>query len=271
MLERFLSERAARNRDNVSRTKSYLELYALARERGVELPWLLMAHLVSRNAGYLMTDLGVALRDPKNVFTAEATRDLFCFLERANFLIFDDAWHHVLHHLLGRTRSLGEETPRFMREAWARYEEAASDGVSAEIERTLVLDLVQNEQNLIERRVVHNPRLSRALAMITFFEGIGHEAPIVLPRTDARITVGGFASLERRIDTGRRIFDVVLAPREDRAEIFAWASAHEHTGSRRVYTRPRHPATLREVWPEDAVKALWSDIHSPAEHDPRWP
>jgi len=71
--EQMLSERDARNRDNVSRTTSYLELYAFARERGIELPWVLMAHLVSRNAGYLMTDLGVALREPDNVFTEDAT------------------------------------------------------------------------------------------------------------------------------------------------------------------------------------------------------
>ena len=49
--EQMLSERDARNRDNISRTTSYLELYAFARERGIELPWVLMAHLVSRNAG----------------------------------------------------------------------------------------------------------------------------------------------------------------------------------------------------------------------------
>lgn len=262
--EDFLRERDERNRDNVARTMSYLELYAFARDRGVELPWLLMAHLVSRNAGYLMTDLGVALREPGNVFTDEATRELFWFLERANFLIFHDAWHHVLHHLLGRTSRLGEETPRFMRDAWRRYEEKPS-------ERSLVLDLVCNEQNLIEMRVVHHPRFDRARAMIAFFEGIGREAPIVLPKTDARITVGTFAKLERRIETGQRIFDTVLAPRAGRDEIFAWATAHAHTGSRGVYTKARHGATLREVWPHETVRSLWPELHAPPEHDPRWP
>ncbi len=269
--ERFLAGRHERNRDNVSRTMSYLELYAFARERGVELPWLLMAHVVSRNAGYLMTDLGAALREPGNVFTEEATRELFVFLERANYLIFDDAWHHVLHHLLGRTASLGGETPRFMRDAWRRYEAAASAGASPDIERSLVLDLVCNEQNLIEMRVVHHPRFDRARAMVAFFEGVGREAPIVLPKTDAKITVGGFVKLDRRIDTGRRIFDTVLAPRAERDEIFAWAMEHPHTGSRSVYTKPRHDATLRDVWPHDTVRSLWPHVHAAPEHDPRWP
>ncbi len=271
-LERFLAQRGERNRDNVSRTASYLELYAFARSHEVELPWLLMAHLVSRNAGYLMTDLGVALRAPENVFTEAATRELFCFLERANFLIFDDAWHHVLHHLLGRTTHLGAETPRFMREAWRRYEDAVARGASPEVERSLVLDLVRNEQNLIEMRVVHHPRFERARAMVAFFEGVGREAPIVLPKTDARITVGGFAKLERRIQTGERIFDTVLAPRAGRDDIFAWAMAHAHTGWRGVYTsKTPHASTLRDVWPHDSVRSRWPELHAPPEHDPRWP
>jgi hypothetical protein len=270
--ERFLDEKDARNRDNVARTTSYLELYAFSRERGVELPWILMAHLVSRNAGYLMTDLGVALREPDNVFTADATRELFCFLERANYLIFHDAWHHMLHHLLGRTSALGDETPRFMRDAWGRYESALARGLDAALERSLVLDLVHNEQNLIESRVVHHARFDRARAMVVFFEGVGREAPIVLPKTDARITVGGFVELARRIDTGRRIFDTVLAPRSLRDEIFAWAMAHPHTGSRSAYTqKTRHQATLRDVWKDDAVRASWPGIHAPPEPDPRWP
>lgn len=269
-LHQMLSEREERNRDNVSRTTSYLELYALARENGVEMPWVLMAHLVSRNAGYLMTDLGVALREPDNVFTEDATRELFSFLERANFLIFLDAWHHLLHHLLGKTNALGPETPSFMREAWRRYENMASRGIDAALERSLVLDLVRNEQNLIEMRVVHHARFERARAMVAFFEGVGREAPIVLPITSERIVVGGFAKLERRIDTGRRIFDAVLADRARRDEIFAWAIDHPHTGSRSAYTtKTRHQATLRDVWPAGRVRAL--GVHEAPEHDPRWP
>jgi len=268
--EQMLSERDARNRDNVSRTMSYLELYAFARERGIELPWVLMAHLVSRNAGYLMTDLGVALREPDNVFTEDATRELFCFLERANFLIFHDAWHHMLHHLLGKTSALGDETPRFMRDAWHKYESAVPRGIDAALERSLVLDLVNNEQNLIEMRVVHHGRFDRAHAMIAFFEGVGREAPMVLPITDTRIVVGGFAKLERRIDTGRRIFDTVLADRARRDEIFAWAMKRPHTGSRSVYTtKTRHEATLRDVWPHDRVRTL--GVQDLPEPDPRWP
>jgi hypothetical protein len=177
----------------------------------------------------------------------------------------------MLHHLLGRTSALGSETPRFMRDAWHEYERAAMrSGIDAPLERSLVLDLVNNEQNLIEMRVVHHERFDRARAMVAFFEGVGREAPIVLPITGERIVVGGFAKLDRRIDTGRRIFDAVLADRTQRDEIFTWAMDRPHTGSRSVYTnKTRHQATLRDVWPFEHVRAL--GVHEAPEHDPRWP
>jgi hypothetical protein len=268
-LVRMLAEKDARNRDNVSRTESYLELYALCRAYGVELPWVLMAHLVSRNAGYLMTDL--AETRAGSLFTREALDELFSFLERANFLIFDDAWHHAVHHTLGRASALDERTPRFMREAWARYEDAAAREITPALERQLVLDLVTNEQNLIEARVVHNARFARARAMIAFFEDAQVDGAIVLPLTRARIRVGAFAKLEKRIDAGRRIFDEVLAERAGRDAMFAWAVAHPHTGSRTAYKSDADARTLREAWPLEQVLRLWPEVHGAQEKDPAWP
>jgi len=268
-LLRMLDEKETRNQDNVSRTESYLELYALCRAYGVELPWVLMAHLVSRNAGYLMTDL--ALDRAASFFTREALDELFLFLERANFLIFDDAWSHVVHHALGRAPAPGDRTPRFIREAWCRYETASSLGITPSLERALVVDLVTNEQNLIESRVVHNPRFARARAMIAFFEQVDAGGSVVLPLTRARIRVSAFAELDQRIEAGRRIFDEVLAEKAAREAIFAWAVAHPHTGSRAAYRRGADPKTLREVWPSAHLRELWSGVHAPQELDPTWP
>src|SRR5688572_31168341 len=117
MLDRLLEELPERNRDNVARTASYLELYAYTVANPPDLPWLLMAHLVSRNAGYWMSDLAARIeRKPEE---AAALENLFLLLERANHLIFYDAWYHVLQHLIGA--EIGERAPRFMRDAWARY------------------------------------------------------------------------------------------------------------------------------------------------------
>jgi hypothetical protein len=266
-LDRWLAELDERNADNVARTVSYLELYAWTRARGADLPWVLMAHLVSRNAGYLMSDLarqldGALGADPA---LAEAARTLFLLLERANWLIFHDAWHHVLHHLRGRSAALASpRTPRFVIAAWRRHEAAAD-------ERQLVLDLVHNEQHVIERRAVHHPHLAAGARLIDLVERSGREKPLHFPLADApAITIGGFAQVARRIEAGRRIFDEVIADRGRRDALYAWARAHPHTGSRQVYGGRPGP-TVRQAWPADRARAMWPGVHAPMEPDPDYP
>jgi hypothetical protein len=274
-LRTWRAELAERNGDNVSRTASYLELYAWTREHGPELPWLLMAHLVSRNAGYLMTDLARQLAGPagQDAAVAEAMRTLFVLLERGNFLIFYDAWHHVLAYLAGDHDELRPpRTPVFMCEAWRRYDRERTTP-SATLERQLVLDLVHNEQNLIERRAVHHPDLAPGLRLLALIEASGRERPMVFPEVGdplSEIRVGGFAHLEKRIATGRRIFDEVLADRARRDAIFAWAMAHPHTGSREVYGG-RPGRGVREAWPVAKVRALWAHVHADPDPDPDYP
>jgi hypothetical protein len=260
MLERWLDELRERNRDNVSRTASYLELYAYTVAHPPDLPWLLMAHLVSRNAGYWMSDL--AARSERKPEQAEGLSNLFRLLERANFLIFHDAWYHVLSHLLGRDPE-EDRTPRFIREAWQRYRTQGR-------ERELVLDLVINEQNYIEHRVVHAPRFEIGLAMIGFIEASGREKPISFPLTTSDIRVGGFAELDKRILTGQRIFDEVLADRDHRRLLFEWASERPHTGDRSVMGEAPSPP-IRTAWPLERVRRLDSALHDDPEHDPHWP
>ncbi len=270
VLATWLEEIDERNADNVTRTESYLELYDWTAANGGELPWLLMAHLVSRNAGYLMSDLARSVNGKAGAADPAlrgAMENLMALLERANFLIFHDAWHHVLHHLLGRTGELvGPRTPRFMIDAWQRHERRAGGG-----ERALVLDLVHNEQHLIEHRAVHHQDLAPGLRLLQWIELSGREKPLHFPIEDApAITVGGFAQVERRIAAGARIFDEVLADRDRRAALFAWARAHPHTGSRTIYGGQEGP-TIRQAWPVDRVRGLWNGVHAPPEPDPLYP
>jgi hypothetical protein len=138
------------------------------------------------------------------------------------------------------------------------------------IERGLVEGLVINEQNYIERRVVHHPRFKAARAVIAFTEAIGQEAPVVLPGVPTSIWAGGFAVLSRRVETGMRIFDHAMADRARRDAMYEWAGEHPHDGSRSPRGEPVGPR-LREVWPVAAVRALWAGIHAPPEPDPNWP
>lgn len=273
-MQRELEER---NADNVSRTESYLELYAWTRARPPDLPWVLMAHLVSRNAGYLMTDLARRLERTKDRELARAMETLFLLLERANWLIFHDAWHHVCAHLLGESRALRPpRTPLFVCDAWERYESrAAREGtVTPALERALVLDLVHNEQHFIEHRAVHHAALTDGLTLLRVIERFGGDRGIVLPWPDRarapRIRVGDFASIDRRIATGARIFDEALADRARRDAMYEWATQHPHTGARAAYGGRAGP-TLRDVWPLARVRALWPDVHSPPEPDPDYP
>jgi hypothetical protein len=270
-LETLLAELDARNEDNVTRTESYLELYAFTRDHPPELPWLLMAHLVSRNGGYLMSDVARQLARGNGIFTPAALEQLFLFLERANFLIFWDAWHHVVHVLLGRAGALAPpRTSRFMIDAWRRFDARPRPDEAADTHaRDLVRDLVTNEQNLIERRVVHGARFAAARAIVAFAEATASDRPLALPLTSAEIRVGEFARLERRIATGWRIYDEVLADRAQRADIFAWARAHAHDGSRAAHGGRAGPR-IRDAWPAARVRTLWDGIHAPAEDDPLW-
>ncbi len=267
--EQLLAELGERNQDNVARTASYLELYALTRETGRELPWILMAHLVSRNGGYMMSDVAFARASGQSAFTHAALEELFLFLERANYLIFFDAWYHVLHHLLGRSTEAARAT-RFTQAAWLRYEAAAADVVTPALERALVEDLVTNEQRFIEHRVVHHSRFERARAIVGVLESVGGEGPLIFPGCEAKIKVGGFALVKKRIAAGMRIFDEILANRDWREEIFRWALAHPHSGSRAVYGGLPSP-TIANAWPVNEVRALAGTIHDVPEPDPSWP
>jgi len=265
-LGRALDEIEARNRDNLTRTASYLALYAWTRAHPPELPWLLMAHLVSRNTGYLLGDLAtraVERRASGDEGTAGAIESLALLLERGNRVIFDDAWRHVVAHLRRRAGLADVEVraSAWVRAAWERYEREGG-------ERRLVLDLVHNEQNVIERRVVHHPRFAPGLRLLQLIEASGRERPLHFPVGEAAITVGGFAELERRILAGRRIFDEVVAPRRD--DLFAWAQAHPHTGSRAVYGGRPGPS-VPEAWPAERLVALDPTIHEPLEDDPLFP
>ena len=258
------AELEARNADNLTRTSSYLELYAHSRTLGRELPWLLMAHLVSRNTGYLLGDLATRIDDrcrKGDEASADAMESLALLLERGNHVIFDDAWRHVLAHLRGEEDL---RTTAFMRDAWRRFER---DGGG----RQLVLDLVHNEQNVIERRVVHNERFGPGLRMLQLIEMAGRERPLHFPEVVVpmpEIRVGGFSVLGNRIEAGRRIFDEIIHQHRD--ALFAWSMEHPHNGSRAAYGGPDGP-TIPDAWPARRFRSRDAEIHAPLEVDPLFP
>nr|WP_191567065.1 DUF2515 family protein [Metabacillus idriensis] len=81
---------ALHNKNNITRTAAYLHFY----KKHPEIHWAFLAHMVSRNGGYSMTDLINGM--VKHFLSIEEITKTFHFLESANALIFHDAYPQLL-------------------------------------------------------------------------------------------------------------------------------------------------------------------------------
>ncbi|WP_410772029.1 DUF2515 family protein [Fontibacillus sp. BL9] len=139
---------------NITRTEAYLACY----QAYPELHWAFLAHMVSRNAGWNMTDLRGRVAD---LMDETEKRAYYRFLERSNALIFQDAYPQLLLYI--KSRELGSSrfhllsyfhVSGFMRPFWERF---WIDRGSA----LLTVGLIINEQNYIEKRVIRHPYYQR--------------------------------------------------------------------------------------------------------------
>jgi hypothetical protein len=115
-----------------------------------EIYWSFLAHKVSRNAGWNMTDLKGDLLT--RLLNEKEQKNIFGFLERANWLIFQDAYPQLLLYKESKNRGknlfyllpqFGVST--FMVMAWNQFWEDKDS-------RTLSMNLIINEQHYIEDR-----------------------------------------------------------------------------------------------------------------------
>lgn len=164
LVRRIREETERLNRNNVTRTAAYWQMF----QAWPELHWALLAHLVSRNGGWSMTDLkGEWLPELLDRPTRET---LFDMLESCNALIFRDAYPQL--KLYAESRRCGESrfsllpafgVSAFMAPFWERF---WIDRDSA----TLTVALIVNEQHVVERKVVQDPAYSetvlRSIAML---------------------------------------------------------------------------------------------------------
>ncbi|GEN52178.1 DUF2515 family protein [Halobacillus faecis] len=279
-----------KNRNNVTRTMAYLHFF----EKHPEVHWALLAHLVSRNAGWNMTDLkGEYL--PKLLTGKEAT-DFFVFLERGNWLIFQDAYPQLLlydaslkhcrplYHLLDALN-----VSKFMKPFWERF---WKNGNSEELTKALIV----NEQHYIEDRVIRNHLYMATVMDKVMFKlqdvlSMNHILfPYVTPLQQKIKLVGGtvhhFSAVNERILLGRSLYELLYGVRSRLDQIVQWCSAHTHTGSRKDYwpqlfndvneTPPGHvhemtvsPCRRKQNGPKiysPKLNIVWEDwVHSEAE------
>ncbi|SDI25329.1 DUF2515 family protein [Paenibacillus naphthalenovorans] len=237
LLERIERERDVHNRNNVTRTAAYLNMY---REHP-ELHWALLAHMVSRNGGWYMTDLQGELMPL--LLDGNQRQAVFAFLERANALIFRDAYAQLLLY----RASLQCQSPlfyllpllgvsSFMRPVWELFWER-KDSVA------LTIGLIVNEQNHIEQRVVQNPVFRHSVIETLFFQAqsLLQLNQIVFPYLhNGRIRMAGlilenYSSLQERIEVGKKLYAILFGIPVVSKGAREFAFSTSHSGSRADY------------------------------------
>lgn len=247
-------------RNNVTRTAAYLSVF----QEHPELHWALLAHMVSRNGGWSMTDLKGELL-PRML--PESMRELlFDMLETANAFIFGDAFPQLLlyQESIRRGRPLFFLLPAFhvstfMRPVWELFWETRSSV-------PLTIALIVNEQNYIEGRVARDPKFAdgvlntvafqaqSALQLNQVFIPYGGRGPTASARQ--RIAGGvlaNFGSLEERIEFGKKLYAILFGIPEVREGARRFAQATPHSGSRADYW-PELFASVRREAPSPAYK-----------------
>lgn len=228
------------NRNNLTRTVAYLDFY----QDHPEVHWALLAHLVSRNGGWNMTDLrGDWL--PYLMPQAEI-ESFFLFLERCNFLIFHDAYAQLL--LYQEMKHTGEDltdrlpllgVSRFMDPIWRDFLQHKDSAI-------LTKGLIINEQQYIHQRVVHQSFFQENVFGTFEFkaQSILSLSQVLFPYkqhpTDKRLQVIGiavhnFPSVEQRISIGKFLYSLLYGDQDLLEKVKSWAYRIPHTGSRADY------------------------------------
>ncbi|WP_263297952.1 DUF2515 domain-containing protein [Neobacillus bataviensis] len=233
-LEQIRSKTAEQNLNNVTRTKAYLDFYL----QRPEIQWAFLGHMVSRNGGYNMTDLkGEFLT---RLMAKKDRETFFAFLERGNWLIFQDVYPQFLlyEESLRQNKPLFHLFPflnisTFMETIWNHFWREQCTYI-------LTIAMVINEQSYLEQRLVKNPLyqkevLSKFEFLLQDWLSFNH---ILFPYGKKNLcgqTLHQFESLNERIFLGKRLYSILFKNKERLEQTVEWAKRNPHTGSRKDY------------------------------------
>ncbi|WP_010650610.1 DUF2515 family protein [Oceanobacillus massiliensis] len=254
----------AHNVDNISRTKAYQNFYF----RFPEIRWSLVAAIVSRNAGWNMTDL--YLPPFRGLLGIKERELLFTTYERANWLIFSDAFPQLLMYQLSRkyNRPLFHlltkfHVSRFMVMEWNHFWKSNDKA-------RLLNALIINEQNLIQHPTIEQQFFDKKVFKAFPYRLQNHlfMNAVLLPDCFGHLHgtyVHNFTKIDRRIDVGQKIAAMLEFPNIQEG-ILDFIVSVEPTGSRREYEQflnlnlPGAPF-LRAVYPiiahRDIIRNDW--------------
>ncbi|WP_174733005.1 DUF2515 family protein [Mesobacillus harenae] len=230
---------AEMNVNNVTRTRAYLSYY----KRNPEVHWAFLAHMVSRNGGYYMTDLKSEYLD--HLLHTDEGDSYFHFLERCNAYIFNDAYPQLLLYEYSKKR----KTPLFellrsfhvsvfMRPVWEMFFKNKNSSF-------ITAAMIINEQKMLETRVIKGLYKSATLTSDLLFkiqESLGFTA-IYFPESNRKnkplrlkgVSVTNFSDVDYRIRTGKKLYQLLFFSKKENPLSLSFASKQEHTGSRADY------------------------------------
>ncbi|WP_409305817.1 DUF2515 family protein [Peribacillus sp. SCS-155] len=273
LLKRIRSETLKLNMNNITRTKAYLEFY----KRNPEVHWAFLAHMVSRNGGYHMTDLKGSIM--KDLIPYGDRAKYFLFLEEANAAIFADAYPQLLlyenfkgsphfpSNLLGYFH-----ISRFMIPIWEDFLKNRNSSL-------LTVALIINEQRMLQERILKKRSHIDLINGIDFKlqDFLGFTA-VVFPYKKKRkqeyaltgVTVHRFAEPDKRIMTGKTLYNLLFGYSDVWLGIKDFAFSHSHTASRADYWSQifspnkgnpfkHYSPTLTEAWENCPFSAKTGD------------
>ncbi|MGG3791839.1 DUF2515 domain-containing protein [Geobacillus thermodenitrificans] len=238
LISRIRAVTAEHNENNVTRTAAYLDFYLRHRE----IHWAFLGHMVSRNGGWNMTDLKGELL--MRLLSEDEQRSFFSFLERGNWLIFQDIYPQFLLYEESQKQDrplfyllpyIGVST--FMETIWNHFWQRGDPYV-------LAIALVINEQSYLEQRVIQHPVFQQTVFQTLKFklQELLHFSHILFPYDDGQggtaligETLHQFESLHERILLGKRLYSILFDNEETLKNTVRWAVNRPHTGSRKDY------------------------------------
>jgi hypothetical protein len=269
LVKSIRTETAKWNRNNKTRTEAYWAFY----NKHPEIHWAFLAHMVSRNGGYHMTDLKGSTMD--HLINEGDQLKYFYFLERANSAIFMDAYPQLLLYEYSKRLKISLRkflrsfhVSRFMYPIWEFFEREQNSIL-------LTVAMIINEQKMLEERIIKHSRHAEIFQRIDFqlqeFFGF---TTVIFPYKQkpggmyslTGLTVTRFADPYMRIMTGKILYSLLFQKQTIFQGINDFAKKMPHTGSRAdywkaIYTNEKtiggseaiYSPVLHDAWPDKSI------------------
>lgn len=292
-VKRIRRETDVWNRNNVTRTQGYWNVF----RECPELHWALLAHMVSRNGGWSMTDLkGEWL---PRLLKSDALRLHFALLETANALIFRDAYPQLKLYAESRRRGFplfgllpAFGVSAFMPPFWELFWETGDTAL-------LTVALIVNEQQMIQAPVVENPVFRGGVLETIPFRSLPLTQlnQVVFPvyaegrrkRQHQALRLAGlvlenFRNVGERIRFGKSLYGMLFGYPRVLSGVTAFALKTPHTGSRADYwperfraapsrnggAAPNESFSTVDRWYSPPLEIAWPDRPLPEAPETDW-